>query len=144
MLDFDTSFSFYTLIYALSLILTLLILSSLTAAYKAFTAFLASFLALFSAYITFFVLIQARSTFLNASFSAILAYTSRILAAEKYIGFIYSSLKTLSLFPRTLPFFSSFNALINPFLICRSSAAYINSFISALKSFLSFSFVGFL
>jgi hypothetical protein len=87
---------------------------------------------------------RVRSNFSNASFLASLAYASRTLAVEKYIGFVCSSPKTFSLFLRTLLFFSSFKALINPSFIYRSSSAYVDNLIFALKSFLSFSFVGFL
>ena len=113
-LDFGASFCFYACNYSFSLSLTSSILSSLTIAYRAFATFSASFLALFSACVTFLASMRVRSDFSNASFSASLACASRTLATEKYIGFVCSSPKTFSLFPRTLLFFSSFKALINP------------------------------
>ena len=141
---FGAFFFFWACFWACSLILTSSKLSCLTAACSALSAFLASILAFFSACATLLASIRARSNFLKASFLANRAYASRTLAAEKYIGSVCSFPSTLSFFPRTLLFFSSFKAPINPSLTNRSSSACVDNLIFALKSFLSFSFVGFL
>jgi hypothetical protein len=141
---FIVFFFFYTYFLAFSFAFTLLIFSSLTIAYNAFATFLASFLALFLACIAFLVLIYIFSDFLNISFLAVRSYIRRTLGVEKSISYIYSLLKILSFFLRALLFFSSLSDLIRPSFVYRSSTAYIDIFIFALKSFLSFNLIGFL
>ena len=138
--DFGASFFFWACFWDFSSIRTSSILSPLTAACNALSAFSASILAFFSARATLLASIRARSDFSKASFLANRACASRTLAAEKYIGSVYSLPSTLSFFPRTLFFFSSFRAPINPSLTNRSSSACVDNLIFALKSFLSFSF----
>jgi hypothetical protein len=141
---FIVSFFFCAYFLAFSSTLTLSIFSSLTAAYNAFAAFLASFLALFSACIAFLVSICIFSDFLNTSFLAARSCTRRTLGVEKSISYVYSLPKILSFFPRALLFFSSLSDLIRPSFVYRSSTAYVDISIFALKSFLSFNLVGFL
>jgi hypothetical protein len=138
------SFRFYAYFSAFSLALTLLIFSSLTAAYKAFAAFLALSLCFLRAMAAFFISIHTLLDFSNASFSAKSSYARYTLSAEKSTSFICSSPKTFSRFPRTLLFFSSFNALKRPSFIYRSSTACVASSLLALKSFSSFAYVRFL
>jgi hypothetical protein len=141
---FAVSFFFYACFLAFSFTFILSIFSSLTTTYNAFAAFLASFLALFSACVAFLISIYILSDFSNASFLAVRSYARYILRVEKSISCVCSSPNTFSLFPRTLHFFSSFNDLIRPSFIYRSSATCVNIFIFALKSFLSFNLIGFL
>jgi hypothetical protein len=141
---FIISFFFYAYFSAFSFTLTLSIFSSFTAACNTFAAFLASFLALFLACVAFLVSIRIFSNFLNAFFLVVRSYTRRILRVEKSISYIYSLLKILNFFLQALLFFSSLSDLIRPSFIYRSSAACVDIFIFALKSFLSFNLVGFL
>jgi hypothetical protein len=141
---YAVSFRFYACFSAFSSALTSLIFSSLTTAYKAFAAFSALSLCFLRAMAAFFILIHTLSDFSNASFSAKSSCAHHTLSAEKSTGFICSSPKTFSRFPRTLLFFSSFNALKRPSFIYRSSAACVASSLLALKSFSSFAYVRFL
>ena len=133
------SFFFCACFSAFSSTLTSSILSFLAAACRAFSTFSASAFCFLAAVSAFLVSIRSLSDFANASFSANLSCARRTFSAENSIGPVCSSPNTLSRFPRTLLFFSSFSASISPTVVHRSSAACAASSSLALKSFSSFS-----
>ena len=112
-----TSFFFYAWRLAFSSALTSSILSSLAAAYKAFSAFLSASASFLKVVAALFVSIRALSAFSNASFLATIACAWRTTSALKSISLLYSLPRIFSFFPRLLHFFSSFKVLRSPSFI---------------------------
>ena len=113
-----TSFFFCACCSAFSSALTSSILSSLAIACRAFSAFLIASTSFFKAVAALFASIRALSAFLNASFSAVIAYAWRTTSALKSIGSLCSLPRTFSFFPCLLHFFSSFKASRSPSFVC--------------------------